>query len=181
MALEEVQEVKVICPVCKTSHSIELSRSVIRNSAQLTTVSVPKDFMCDHHFQVFIDKNFKVRGYQKVDLELQQTSASEATQKGKKFAPQNEKDLFNNLFLEGNFVSYNPKFITADKLVKKEKKKKKNPASFPPVNESKSKKSMSLEEIYEEFWEFIDEDNPEFQEFIKKDKKRQALKEISII
>jgi len=178
MALEEVQEVKVICPVCKTSHPIELSRSVIKNSPQLTTVSVPKDFMCDHHFQVFIDKNFKVRGYQKVDLELHQTSVSEATQKEKRFTPKNEKDLFNNLFLEGNFVSYNPKFITADKLVKE---KKKSPASSPPVNESKAKKSMSLKEIYEEFWEFIDEDNPEFQEFIKQDKKRQALNEISIM
>ena len=32
---------------------------------------------------------------------------------------------------------------------------------------------MTLEEIYEEFWEFVDEDNPEFQEFIIKDKRRK--------
>ena len=31
---------------------------------------------------------------------------------------------------------------------------------------------MSNEEIYEEFWEFIADDNAEFQEFILKDKRR---------
>ena len=34
-------------------------------------------------------------------------------------------------------------------------------------------KKMSNEDIYEEFWQFIDDDNVEFQEFILKDKRRK--------
>ncbi|MFX0073522.1 MAG: hypothetical protein ACFFAO_20795, partial [Candidatus Hermodarchaeota archaeon] len=32
--------------------------------------SVPKGLICNHNFQAFIDKNFIVRGYQKIDFEL---------------------------------------------------------------------------------------------------------------
>ena len=35
---------------------------------------------------------------------------------------------------------------------------------------------MSLSEIYEEFWELIDERNEEFREFIIKDERRNNLK-----
>ena len=36
----------------------------------LTTVSIPFGLVCNHSFNAFFDKNFKVRGYQKVDYEL---------------------------------------------------------------------------------------------------------------
>ena len=40
-----------------------------------------------------------------------------------------------------------------------------------------SKKSiMSLEDIYEEFWEFINEENEEFIDFIKKDARRRNIR-----
>ncbi len=32
---------------------------------------------------------------------------------------------------------------------------------------------MTLKDMYEEFWEFIDEDNEEFSEFIKNDVRRR--------
>ena len=32
---------------------------------------------------------------------------------------------------------------------------------------------MTLKDIYEEFWEFIDEDNEEFSEFIENDARRR--------
>jgi hypothetical protein len=32
---------------------------------------------------------------------------------------------------------------------------------------------MSLEDIYEEFWEFIDDSNEEFIDFIRKDNRRR--------
>jgi hypothetical protein len=66
--------------------------------------------ICEHHFQLFIDKNFAIRGYQKVDFQ---------------------------------------------------------------ANDAKSQKSkMTLEEIYEEFYEFIDDNNSTFIPFIIKDKRR---------
>jgi len=34
---------------------------------------------------------------------------------------------------------------------------------------------MTLQKIYEEFWEFIDENNEEFREFILNDARRSRL------
>jgi len=42
------------------------------------------------------------------------------------------------------------------------------------LNKSLAKiKQKSLEQIYEDFWEFIDDNNESFQEFILKDKRRK--------
>ncbi len=40
----------------------------------------------------------------------------------------------------------------------------------------KQEGKRSLKEIYNEFWEFIDDYNSEFKEFISKDKRREKLK-----
>ncbi|MCJ7648380.1 MAG: hypothetical protein MUP85_07190, partial [Candidatus Lokiarchaeota archaeon] len=64
----------------------------------------------EHHFQLFIDKNFAIRGYQKVDFQVKDAKAQ--------------------------------------------------------------KSKMTLEEIYEEFYEFIDDNNSTFIPFIIKDKRR---------
>ena len=60
--------VKFVCPVCKSEKELKISTSIISDAKQLTTISIQKNEICEHHFQAFIDKNFKVRGYQKVDL-----------------------------------------------------------------------------------------------------------------
>lgn len=41
--------------------------------------------------------------------------------------------------------------------------------------ESPKRKEMTLEEIYDEFWEFIDDNNHEFREFIIKDPRRGTI------
>lgn len=66
----EIKEVHVVCPICKSDFHIEIPKSVINEAKQLITISIPKDSGCEHHFQAFIDKNFIVRGYQKVDYEF---------------------------------------------------------------------------------------------------------------
>ena len=51
-----------------------------------------------------------------------------------------------------------------------------------PVKSVRNKpKEMTLEEIYEEFWEFISDDNPEFKELVIKDKKRRSKSKIPSI
>lgn len=65
---KKVEDVKVICPICKKKKVIKLPQKVINQSKQLTTVSIPANLTCEHSFQVFVDKNFTVRGYQKVDF-----------------------------------------------------------------------------------------------------------------
>ncbi len=154
----EVKIVNVICPLCKSKKEITVPVTII-NQTGLTTVSIPKDLVCSHHFQVFIDKQFKVRGYQKVDLDLALNKNKESN-----IDNFNKKDdeLFENLILEGNYLEYNPKKV-----------KKIHINSEPEKIVSNEEKVMTLKEIYEEFWEFIDDDNPEFKEYIIKDKKRR--------
>ena len=105
-----VQSIKVSCPICNSRKEIDIPLEIIKESKHLTTVSISKGMICEHHFQLFIDKNFAIRGYQKVDFQ---------------------------------------------------------------ANDAKSQKSkMTLEEIYEEFYEFIDDNNSTFIPFIIKDKRR---------
>ena len=69
--LNEYSKVKITCPVCKVNKELMFPKSVIKEARQLTTISLPKGLLCDHHFQAFVDKNFIVRGYQKVDFEFE--------------------------------------------------------------------------------------------------------------
>ncbi len=62
---------KFVCPVCKAEKKLKISKSILSHSSNLTTISIQKNEVCEHHFQAFIDKNFKIRGYQKVDFEIE--------------------------------------------------------------------------------------------------------------
>jgi len=155
-SLNETRKVPTICPICKSKKDLDLPASIVNQASNIATISLPKGLVCDHHFQMFVDKNFHVRGYQKVDLEI------EINEKDRK---QDEKELFETLLLDGNYLEYRPK----NQL---------RPKESAPLIKSKRcvRKKMSNEEIYEEFWEFIAEDNTEFQEFILKDKRRKKKK-----
>ncbi|MBN1800637.1 MAG: hypothetical protein JW891_03980 [Candidatus Lokiarchaeota archaeon] len=59
----------VTCPICQKKKKFYLPRNILKKNG-LTTISIPKDTVCTHHFQAFIDKDLQVRGYQKVDFEL---------------------------------------------------------------------------------------------------------------
>jgi hypothetical protein len=67
---EQTKEVTIKCPECANMNTIAIPAKIINQSKQLTTVSIPAGLVCEHSFQAFIDKNFKARGYQKVDYEL---------------------------------------------------------------------------------------------------------------
>jgi len=67
---EDYQDIIVICPTCKTKKDLKIPTKIINQAKQLTTVSIPSGAVCMHSFQSFVDKNFKVRGYQKVDFEF---------------------------------------------------------------------------------------------------------------
>ena len=161
--LNEYSYVKIMCPVCKVSKDLKFPKSVINEAKQLTTISLPKGLVCDHHFQAFVDKNFSVRGYQKVDFEFE-TQKSVESQVDQKFLKENENELFENLIFEGNYVEYKPKH-------------KNNRGSHPtPENTEQNARKRSLKDIYDEFWEFIDDRNQKFKEFIEKDNRRIQLK-----
>lgn len=195
------KEIKAQCPVCKKTKAIYIPHAVIENASQLATVSIPKGIVCDHHFQMFIDKHYKIRGYQKVDYQF--TCGLEVLHKSnllkRKRPRKSDEDLIDNLFLDGNFLEYNPstsmepisKLKESPLDVKKSKNqdilnqdRKNTERKAIPDNEKEKKapkqngtdtttNSKSLEELYEEFWMLIDDDNEEFREFIIRDKRRK--------
>jgi len=67
---EIYKNIKIICPKCSNTDFLKIPEKIINQSKQLTTVSLPAGTVCQHNFQAFIDKNFKVRGYQTVDFEF---------------------------------------------------------------------------------------------------------------
>ncbi|MFW9784163.1 MAG: hypothetical protein ACFFFB_17920 [Candidatus Heimdallarchaeota archaeon] len=67
---ELFETIRVICPSCKAIKELKIPIQIINQSKQLTTVSIPSGTVCEHGFQSFVDKNFKIRGYQKVDFEF---------------------------------------------------------------------------------------------------------------
>ncbi|NVM37464.1 MAG: hypothetical protein HWN81_17850 [Candidatus Lokiarchaeota archaeon] len=168
MAITEVKKnvnishanIQFICPVCKIRKYLEVPKSVIEEAKQLTTMSIASGLVCEHQFQAFVDKNYQVRGYQRVDFEFEQKVNQE---KASDFSNirQDDKELFENLVLEGNYVEYKPK-----KIESKKKEYIRNQES------SSQKKKMTLKDIYNEFWELIDDDNDKFKDFIKNDLRR---------
>jgi hypothetical protein len=67
---ENLAKIHVICPHCKKSKFIQIPESIINESRNVTTISIPMNYVCEHSFQVFIDKHFVVRGYQRVDFDI---------------------------------------------------------------------------------------------------------------
>jgi hypothetical protein len=157
-------KIQVICPICKTKDIVGIPPSRLNKKSNLTTISVHKDLICPHHFQFFIDNNFKVRGYQKVDLELNQGNSKKLRNGVKAYKERENMDekLFKEIILDGNTI----KFQSLYNGKSMERK------SFQQIKSDKGKK-MTLKEIYEEFWEFIEKKNQLFHDFIINDDRRQ--------
>ncbi|MHA2182757.1 MAG: hypothetical protein ACXAAH_15160 [Promethearchaeota archaeon] len=155
-------QIQFICPVCKAKKSLKSPRSIVDKAKGLTTMSIAKGLVCEHQFQAFVDKNFIVRGYQRVDFEFEKTK-TEKKQRLKKYV-KDDKELFENLILEGNYLEYKPKHKIKVKNSQKQK-----------IKINSEDKDNTLQELYDEFWEFIDEDNKQFQEFIKYDVRRKSI------
>ncbi len=151
------KKIQIICPICKTKDLIGVPERELNNNSHLTTISIHKGLICPHHFQVFVDKNLQIRGYQKVDFELNNEN-SKKLRNGVKAFNQSEK--------EGK------ELISADRTL--------HPKSSNHIRNEEDRelaqkiilKKKTLKDIYEEFWEFIEVDNKEFREFLLCDKRR---------
>ena len=157
--------IEVICPVCKARRVIQVPKSIVDQTSRLTTISVPQHRVCKHHFQLFIDKNFSIRGYQKVDYQLN----SEETKKDSKFKPTYKDHYVNSLEL----YQSNESGKNSSKEIKRQPDNENRINNFEENFNKKHK--MTLQEIYEEFWEFIDDNNEIFQRFIEDDKERRTI------
>ncbi|MFW9971129.1 MAG: hypothetical protein ACFFDF_13120 [Candidatus Odinarchaeota archaeon] len=161
--LAKTIKIQVICPTCKTRDIVGVPPSRLNKKTGLTTISVHKGLICPHHFQFFVDNNLQIRGYQKVDLELNQENSSILKNGVKAFNLYEKKntELFEKLVFEGEEVKFKP--LNSKKNMKENILKQINLIR---------KKKMTSKQIYEEFWEFIDEDNDRFLDFIVNDKRR---------
>lgn len=72
--------VLIQCPKCQIKRVIKVPRNIVTQNQRLTTISIPFGLVCNHSFNAFIDTNFKVRGYQKVDYELSEMEIFELTE-----------------------------------------------------------------------------------------------------
>jgi len=150
------QKIQIVCPICETRDLIGVPKRELNRSSHLTTISIQKGLICPHHFQVFVDKNLQIRGYQKVDFELNNEN-SRKLGNGVKIFKQNE-EVYNEIFknrVEGSDLLKFDEHVNKVQEIEKENKKK------------------TMKELYDEFWEFIEEDNKIFQNFIINDKRRQ--------
>ena len=94
-------KVKIVCPICKKEKELFIPLNSIKTSKTLTTVSIPPDFCCEHHFQVYLDKNFHIRGYQKVDIlldDIQLINGLDYDLSKKSLLDEKEIKLIKNLF-----------------------------------------------------------------------------------
>ena len=164
LVLGKTNKIEVICPICKKRDIVGISPSGLNKKSHLTTISVHKGLICPHHFQFFIDNNFHIRGYQKVDLELNQENSKKLMNGVKAFKQpeKNRGDLFKNVILDCDSVKYQP--LNSNQI-----KERIN----SPSEKISIRKKMTSKEIYEEFWEFIDDTNEVFHKFMVKDNRRQ--------
>ena len=152
------QKIQIICPICKTRDLIGVPKRELNKSSHLTTISIQKGLICPHHFQVFVDKNLQIRGYQKVDFELNNENSRKLRNGVKAFKQNKElnKDIFKSPVESNDLLKF-----------------KENVNKFQEIVKEKKKKTMK--ELYDEFWEFIEEDNKIFQNFIINDIRHMTL------
>ncbi|MGB5912288.1 MAG: hypothetical protein WBH31_13925 [Promethearchaeia archaeon] len=143
--------INIKCPICKKCKDISIPEFTGTQKSHLLTISIPKGMICEHHFQAFVDKNNNIRGYQKVDIDLKDNITKNLE----------EHDISKHLTIEGNLVKFDPiKYSKGEAL--------------EIQNIFEKKEVMSLKDIYNEFWEFIDNKNSFFSDFIKHDKRRKT-------
>ena len=158
--------IRFICPVCKAQKSLHFPKSIVDKANGLTTMSIAKGLVCEHQFQAYVDKNFAVRGYQRVDFEFEKIKPEKS--EVSKSTLKDDKELFENLVLEGNYLEYIPNRKQGKKNTQRKEIKIKSEEKVKP-----------LQEVYDEFWEFIDENNKTFQNFIRNDERRKDGRSIN--
>jgi hypothetical protein len=62
--------IKVKCPKCETLKSLKIPIKIINQTQKLTQINIPSGMICEHSFQVLIDKSFAIRRYLLLDYEF---------------------------------------------------------------------------------------------------------------
>lgn len=62
--------ITVQCPECGTIKKLEIPKIRIDDSKPMKSISIREGLVCNHKFILFLDNNYKVRAYQKIDQEF---------------------------------------------------------------------------------------------------------------
>ncbi len=68
MAEEQKKRIKINCPTCGTEQNISIPVDAIKNQAGICTIQIKAS--CGHVFDVYVDQNFKVRGFHRPDFTI---------------------------------------------------------------------------------------------------------------
>ncbi|MFW9959015.1 MAG: hypothetical protein ACFFCT_13170 [Candidatus Odinarchaeota archaeon] len=66
-------KLRITCPdpTCKKMKEISVPQTTLMETGSgIVTISISKDYICNHSFQVFVDQQGRIRGYKKPDFEL---------------------------------------------------------------------------------------------------------------
>ncbi len=61
----------VECPKCKATNEIFIPKSLFDDFKGILSIIVPKNLVCEHPFQIFLDHFCEIRGYQSIDYEIE--------------------------------------------------------------------------------------------------------------
>ena len=148
-----IKKIIAICPICGKIKNISLPDRYIKKNALLTILNIPKGAICNHNFQMLLDKELNLLKCVKPEFNIEINENYYNSNKG----------YINYVYVGKSEIQSAPSFISADKLINEHK------------IISKSNEKFNLKKIYDEFWEFIDDKNPIFKEFILKDKRRKEI------
>ena len=69
------KKILIKCPICKKSTEFEIPPQfldiIITNPRGVANISIRKGLICPHHFMMVMDKNGDIRGYEKIDIDLE--------------------------------------------------------------------------------------------------------------
>ncbi len=70
--------VGIRCPLCETKGEVEIPTDLVEKSNRgVVSINVPSNLVCEHNFQLFLDRNGVVRGYQRIDFQIGGSQVSE--------------------------------------------------------------------------------------------------------
>ncbi|MFX0003934.1 MAG: hypothetical protein ACFE9C_10065 [Candidatus Hodarchaeota archaeon] len=68
---ELFKNIQIKCPKCETIRSLKIPINLISQTQNLTTINIPNGMICEHSFQILIDRFFTIKRYHVLDYELQ--------------------------------------------------------------------------------------------------------------
>ena len=65
-------QITIFCPYknCDKKGDITIPQNVVNSNSGTTKIRIPEEIICEHAFMIYIDKNFVVRGTEKIDFDL---------------------------------------------------------------------------------------------------------------